>query len=183
MATTLNNTEKGAKRNLLSKAGLRYVGLVSAFVGISILLLGRNVTPLVLQVSSIICVLIGILLISGNAKRLFAKNKDKEVVLYLLIGVLLLVVGILLYVYGGTISKWIDIIIGSLIAVYGLIILINFCIHKRKKTLFIMDIIISCLFIATGVLLALMFEFGGSVYVTIVGIFASVTGVSSVILY
>ena len=182
MATTLKGTEKSAKRNLLSKSGLRYVGLISAFVGTSILLLGRNVTPLVIQVSSIILVLIGILLISGNAKRIFTKTKDKDTLLYLLIGILLLISGIFLYVYGGVISQWIDIIVGALIAIYGLIVLINFCINKRKKW-FVMDVIISVLFIVTGVMLALMFKINGSVYVTIVGIIASITGVSSVILY
>lgn len=182
MATTLKGTEKSAKRNFLSKSGLRYVGLICAFVGTSILLLGRNVTPLVLQVSSIILVLVGILLISGNFKKIFNKSKEKDTLLYLLIGILLLIAGIFLYVYGGVISQWIDIIIGVLIAIYGLIVLINFCVNKRKKW-FILDIIISLLFISTGIMLALMYEFSGNLYVTIVGIFASITGVSSVILY
>lgn len=182
MATTLKGTDRGAKRNFLSKSGLRYAGLISAFIGITILLIGRKVTSTVLQVSAVILLLVGALLISGNTKKLFKKSKDKDIVLYLLIGVLLLVCGILLCIYYGQISNWIDIVIGVLIAFYGLIALINFCVHKKGKY-FIIDVIISCLFIATGVMIALMYEFSSSTYTTIVGIFATITGASSILLY
>ena len=34
MATTVTGTKNSAKRNLLGHAGIRYVGLVSSFIGL-----------------------------------------------------------------------------------------------------------------------------------------------------
>ena len=66
MATTVTGTKNSAKRNLLGHAGIRYVGLVSSFIGLVILLLGRNLTGTILQVASIVFVLIGLLLFVGE---------------------------------------------------------------------------------------------------------------------
>ena len=88
MATTVAGTKNSAKRNLLGNAGIRYVGLVTAFVGLVILLLGRNITSTILQIASIIFVLVGLLLFVGNLKKLIKDKKEKDVVLFLLIGVL-----------------------------------------------------------------------------------------------
>ena len=52
MATTVSGTKNGAKKNLLGNAAIRYVGLVSAFVGLVVLLLGRNITSTILQILS-----------------------------------------------------------------------------------------------------------------------------------
>ena len=134
MATTVTGTKNGAKRNLLGNAGIRYVGLVSAFIGLVILLLGRNITSTILQVASIVFVLVGLLLFVSNLKKLFADKKEKDIVLYVLIGALCLVVGVLLYMFGGTIAKWIDIILGVLIAIYGLACLVYYCIHQKRNT-------------------------------------------------
>ena len=111
-------------------------------------------------------------------------KKEKDIVLYLLIGVLSLAIGVLLYIYGGTIAKWIDIIIGVLLACYGLACLIYYCIHKKaNKVLFVFDIVLFALLIATGVMVALMFKFNGSTYLTIVGIIATTTGVFNVVMH
>lgn len=184
MATTVVGTKNGAKRNLLGNAGIRYVGLVSAFIGLVILLLGRNITSTILQVASIVFVLVGLLLFVSNLKKLFADKKEKDIVLYVLIGALCLVVGVLLYLFGGTIVKWIDIILGVLIGIYGLACLVYYCIHqKRNKTLFILDIIMFALLIATGVMVALMYKFTGHTYLTVVGIIATTTGVLNVVMH
>lgn len=183
MATTLNSTRNGAKRNLLSNAGIKYVGLVSAFVGLVILLLGRNITGTVLQIASIVFVLVGLLLFVSNLKKLFKKSKEKEIVFYMLLGVFFIAIGVLGYIYGGTIAKWLDIIVGVLLAVYGLVCLIYFIVNKNSnKALFIIDIVLFTLLLATGVMVALMFKWGGSTYLTIVGILATTTGVSLVIM-
>ena len=184
MATTVAGTKNSAKRNLLGNAGIRYVGLVTAFVGLVILLLGRNITSTILQIASIVFVLVGLLLFVGNLKKLCTDKKEKDVVLFLLIGVLCLAIGILLYFYGSTIAKWIDIIIGSILAIYGLACLIYYLIHKKSnKVLFIFDIILFSLLLIAGVMVALMFKFGGSTYLTIVGIIATTTGVFNVIMH
>ena len=77
MATTVNGTKNAAKRNLLGNAAIRYVGLVTAFVGLVILLLGRNITSTILKVASIVFVLVGLLLFVGNLKKLCSDKKKK----------------------------------------------------------------------------------------------------------
>ena len=163
---------------------IRYVGLVSTFVGLVVLLLGRNITDTILQISAIVFVLVGLLLFVGNLKKLIADKKENELVLYLLIGVLCLAIGVLLYIYGATFAKWIDIIIGVLLAGYGIACLIYYCIHRKSnKALFIFDVVLFALLIATGVMVALMYKFSGSTYLTIVGIIATSTGVFNVIMH
>ena len=184
MATTVSGTKNGARNNLLSNAAIRYIGLVCAFVGLVILLLGRNITNTILQIASIVFVLVGLLLFVGNFKKLCTNKKEKDIVLYLLIGVVCLAIGVLLYIYGGMISKWIDIIIGVILAVYGLICLIYYCIHKKSnKVLFFFDVVLFILLIVTGVMVALMYKFGGATYLTVVGIIATTTGVFNVIMH
>ena len=104
MATTVKNTTNGATRNAFGTSGIRYVGLVTAFVGLVILLLGRNITSTVLQISSILLLLVGLLLTVSNIKNLVKKISTKEAGFYLLLGILFLVAGFLLYKFGGTIS-------------------------------------------------------------------------------
>ena len=66
MATTVSGTKTSAKRNLLGNAAIRYAGLVAAFVGLVILLLGSNITSKILQIKSIVFVLVGLLLFVGK---------------------------------------------------------------------------------------------------------------------
>ena len=61
MATTLKNTQAGAKRNILSNSAIRYVGFVTAFIGVMLLMIGR-MTSTVIQLLSILLMLIGLLL-------------------------------------------------------------------------------------------------------------------------
>ena len=184
MAETLKNTALNAKNNILSKAAIRFVGLICAFIGVLILFLGTNITSTVIKLLSIIIILIGILLFSGNVKKLFSKTNNKESTLYLLIGVLLIAISVLLFIFGDQISKWSNLFFGALIALYGLILLISFIIkNKDKKVWFVICLIMSLLMIASGVLIALLFKFNGNTYVTVVGIFASITGLSAMILY
>ena len=73
MATTLKNTASGAKSNIFSNAAKRYIGFITAFVGAMILFLGTNITATVIQIVAITLLLIGILLFSGNVKKIFKK--------------------------------------------------------------------------------------------------------------
>ncbi len=186
MATTLKNTASGAKRNVLSKSAIRYVGFISAFTGMMILILGTNITSTVIQLIAIALLLVGVLLVSGNGKKLFSKSKEnsKEVTLYLLLGVALIVVSILFLVFGSQISKWINLLFGIVIALFGLLHLINFFIGKKgSKVTFALNIIVSILFLATGILVALLYQFNAHAFVTTVGVFATVTGALGLLLY
>lgn len=186
MATTLKNTASGARRNVLSKTAIRYVGFITAFIGIMILLLGTNITSTVIQLIAIAILLVGVLLTSGNAKKLFSKSKDntKEVTLYLLIGLLFIAVSVLFLVLGNQISNWMNLIFGILIALFGIIHLMNFLISRKgSKMWFTINIIVAILFIATGVLIALLYEIYAHAFVTTVGVFATVTGALGMLLY
>lgn len=183
MATTLKNTQAGAKRNILSNSAIRYVGFVTAFIGVMLLMIGR-MTSTVIQLLSILLMLIGLLLFSGNIKKIFKKQNDKDTTIYLLVGILMIAISVFLHLYGSQISKWIDLIIGIIIAVYGLIILINFSIKKSgKKAKFVFNVIVSSLFIVTGILIALLFTVSGHTFMIVTGVFATVTGLVSLIAY
>lgn len=184
MATTLKNTALGAKNNILSNAAIRYIGLICAFIGIMVLFLGTNITSTVIKLISIIVLLIGTLLFSGNIKKIFSKNKGKETTLYMLLGLLMIAIGVLLLIFGEQISQWLNLFFGIIIALYGIVLLIHFALKKiANKAWFIICLIMSMLLIASGVLIALLFKFSGSTYVDVVGIFATVTGISAMILY
>lgn len=184
MATTLKNTASGAKSNIFSNAAKRYIGFITAFVGAMILFLGTNITATVIQIVAITLLLIGILLFSGNVKKIFKKQGSKDTSSYFLIGVLLIIVAILLLIFGGQISKWINLIVGVAIALYGLILLISYLIKRKgSKGTYIFNVLVSVLLLATGTLVALLFEFNGYTYVMVTGIFAATTGLISMIIY
>lgn len=183
MATTLNNTMASARKNIFSDAAKRYVGFVSAFAGSLIVALGTNITSTVLQILAIAFLLIGFLLFSGNLKKMFKKQGSKETTSYFLIGLLLIILSILLFIFGGQISNWINLIIGCLIALYGLIILISYLIKRKTQKTHVINIIVSALLFSTGVLIALLFVISNSVFVMITGILSITTGALSMILY
>lgn len=183
MATTLKNTKQGAKRNILSNSAIRYVGFIISFIGIMLLMVGR-ITSTIIQIISISLMLIGLLLVSGNIKKIIKKQKDKDTSYYLLIGILLIAISILLYVFGGQISKWLDLIVGILLALYGIVLLISFAIKKTiSKAKNIFNIILSCLFVVTGILIALLFEIYSSPFMVATGIIATISGISALLTY
>lgn len=186
MARTFKNTVSGAKNNILGNAAIRYVSFILAFVGIMTLVMGTSVTREVFVIVGIALLLVGVLLISGNLKLLFSKSAEKKkgASLYLLIGVLLLVCGVLLWVLASQISKWINLIFGILIAVYGLIILIRFILHRKSNKFFmVLDCIICSLMIVSGVMLAISFKVTDHTFVTITGVIATVAGGLGLITY
>lgn len=188
MARTAQNVFSGARNNLLGSAAIRYVGFVTAFFGIMHLLLGSTVIDAALKLIGVIMLLIGVLLCSGNLKLLFGKStaddKKKGAIIYFFIGILLIILGVLLIVLLNNISKYVNLIIGILIAFYGLLILINSIVSRRKnKFWFTMDLIVSLLVIASGVLLALLFTFTGHTYVLVTGIIATTAGGLAMLLY
>lgn len=182
MTTTLKSTKNGAQRNILGKHGIRFIGLFTSFMGLVLLILKRSITGQAIQISAIVLMLIGILLFIGNLKLIFASKSNKEVVLYLLIGLLFIFLAILLVLYGSQVSKWIDLFIGVCIALYGLVLFFSHLSYRRAKY-FTLDIILSLLLVASGVLIALLKVFSGEIYVLIVGIIATISGLSHIVMY
>ena len=112
------------------------------------------------------------------------KQNDKDTTIYLLVGILMIAISVFLHLYGGQISKWIDLIIGIIIAVYGLIILINFSIKKSgKKAKFIFNVLVSSLFIVTGIFIALLFIVSGHTFMIVAGVFATINGILALLAY
>ena len=188
MARTVNNSFSGAKNNILGNAALRYVGFVSAFFGVMMLVLKSNIGGQVMKLIGIVMLLFGVLLCSGNLKLLFSKNKSSEKTkgasLYLLVGVLLVVGAVLLFIFADQVNKWLNLIVGILIALYGLLTLIKFAMKKRSnKVLMVLDLIVAALLIASGIMLALLFKFNGSTYVLATAIVATTAGGLAIILY
>lgn len=182
MATTLKSTQNGAKRNILSRAAIKYVGLITSFIGLVLLITNSTITGSVMEISAILLLLIGILLFISNLKLIFASKSDKEVVLQCLIGALFIILGVLLVLYGSQVSTWIDLAVGILIGTYGLILFISHIVNKRKKY-FIFDIVLALLLVASGILIALLYEFSSNTYKDVVAIFATVSGLLHVLFY
>ena len=182
MATTLKGTKNGAKRNILGKHAIRFIGLITCFMGLVLLILKQSITGQAIQIAAIVLLLVGILLFIGNLKLIFASKSDKEVVLYFLIGLLFIFLGILLILYGGQVSQWIDLFIGICIAGYGLILFITYLFHKNRKNL-VLDIILSFLFVVCGELICLLKVFSNDIYVLVVAILSTITGLAHIIVY
>ena len=80
--------------------------------------------------------------------------------------------------------KWICIIFASLLAIYGILRLIKYLTSKRKGVLYVIDIVLSLLLISVGVMIVLMgFIKTSSVYLLILGINATILGVSDIVLH
>ena len=57
------------KNYLFSNKTLRVIGLISAFIGIMLLMLNMNVTTITMQLMAILLALVGVYFISTNVKR------------------------------------------------------------------------------------------------------------------
>ena len=187
MATTISGTEKSAKRNILSQAAVRYVGLITAFCGLVFLILKQPLETIladIATISSIAFILVGLLLFVCNIKNVFLKRNDKNTGYYILLGVLFIAVAILLLIFKQQACKWICIIFASLLAIYGILRLIKYLTSKRKGVLYVIDIVLSLLLISVGVMIVLMgFIKTSSVYLLILGINATILGVSDIVLH
>ena len=90
MATTLKSTSNGAQRNIISKHGKRFIGLLTSFMGLVLLILKQSISGQAISLCAIVLLLVGILLFAGNLKLIFSSKSNKDVVLYFLIGLELL---------------------------------------------------------------------------------------------
>ncbi len=171
------------KNYLFSNKTLRVIGLISAFIGIMLLMLNMNVTTITMQLIAILLALVGVYFISTNVKRFGIKDKLKDALVYFLVGLILLALGIVVCIYASTISKWFYLILGVLIGIYGITIFIYFLIKKGSKVVMTRNIIYSVLLVATGVMVALLFKFTSQNYILSIGIVSTVTGVFGLLMY
>lgn len=182
METTLKSTQNGAKKNILSNSAIRYVGLVTSFIGLILLITKTTFTGTVMEIISVLLLLIGTLLFVSNLKLAFASKGNKDVLIQILTGLAFIALGVLIIIFGDEIGIWIDLAVGILIAIYGLVLLINHIVNKRKK-MFVFDLIISSLLIAAGVLIALLYFYSSLTYKNVVAIFATVSGILHILYY
>ena len=173
-------------KNIVSYTAIRLAGFAVAFFGIILLVLKNSSINIVLQLVGILLLLIGVLYVSTSIKKLIRKNlakNKKDATLYLLLGLLIIAVGVLLLVFKSQLGKWINLIIGIIIAIYGLSLFIYFLVKKGKRAWFIISIIAASLFLVSGVMQALIYFFTSSTYVLITGIILTTTGAYALILY
>ncbi len=157
-ATTASSASYAAKRSPLSNVAVRLYGAILAFVGILLVVTKRSVPDMAVTVASVFFVVAGFFLAVSNFKKLLAGGRvENAVIFYFLFGLLILIAGILLLIYKSTVVKWFIVLLGSLLAAYGLAILIRFIVHPRRKSLMILDIILAVLAIITGILIALLY--------------------------
>lgn len=191
-SSTKTETPKSASRKAknapLSNSAIRFAGFLIAFVGIMLIMTKGSVINTILTVSSIFAMLWGLFLVSGSFKKIVGKADDKNKhYLNLLIGLVLIVAGVLLLVFGGQIEAWFIIIIGALIAIYGLLMMIKFvCATSSRKNTF--GLIVSIFTLITGILIALLYigeikSASNGVCYIIFGAIATAVGCTEIICY
>lgn len=157
-ATTAGSASATARRSPLSNVAIRLFGALLAFVGILLVVTKKAVPDMAVTVAAVFFVVGGFFLFVSNLKKLFAGGRiDNDVIVYFLFGLLLMVAGILLLVFKSKVVGWFIVLLGTLIAAYGLALLIRFVVKPRNKKLMIADIILSVLAIAAGILIALLY--------------------------
>lgn len=157
-ATTGSSASSAARRSPLSNVAVRLYGAILAFVGILLVVTKRAVPETAVTVAATFFVVAGFFLAVSNFKKLIAGGRvDNSVIFYFLFGLLLMVAGILLLIYKSTVIKWFIVLLGTLIAAYGLAILIRFILHPRRKSLMVLDIVLAVLSIIVGILIALLY--------------------------
>lgn len=188
-ATTVSSASGTAKRSPLSNTAIRLFGAILAFVGILLCIAQSSVVNMMLTVFAVGCLLGGFFVAVSNLRKMISsKSTAGDVLLYFFIGIIVLILGVLLIVFKSEVSKWFIIIVGALIAVYGLAMLIKCLIRRRSKKALIFDIVIAILTIIAGVLIALlsMGEVSGAeggICYYIFGSIATVVGVTELIAY
>lgn len=156
-ATTASSATAAAKRSPLSYTAIRLFGAVLAFLGILLCMSGTSIVGILLTVFSVGMILGGFFIAVSNLRKMISsKSTAGDVLLYFFVGLVVFILGILLVIYKGAIAQWFVIIIGALIAIYGLAMLVKFIVRRRGKRAFVFDIIISLLTIVAGVLIALL---------------------------
>lgn len=188
-ATTVSSASGSAKRSPLSNTAIRLFGAILAFVGILLCISQSSVVNMMLTVFAVGCLLGGFFVAVSNLRKMISsKNTSGEVMLYFFIGIIVFILGVLLLVFQSEISKWFIIIVGALIAIYGLAMLIKFLIRRRGKRALVFDVIISILTIIVGILIALL-SVGdiagaeGGICYYIFGALATAVGVIELIAY
>lgn len=185
---TPKSASKKVKNAPLSNSAIRFAGFLIAFIGIMLIMTNGSVINTILTVSSVFAILWGLFLVSGSFKKLIGKADDKNKhYLNLFIGLILMVAGILLLIFGGQISPWFIIIIGALIAIYGLLMMIKFvCATSSRRNTF--GLIVSIFTLITGILIALLYigeinSASDGVCYIIFGAIATAVGCTEIICY
>lgn len=157
-ATTPKSAEQTAKRSPLSNTAVRLCGAFLAFIGILLCIEQRFfINASIILLVSVACIVGGFFIAVSNLRKLLGKGGNTgSVVAYFLLGLLCFVGGILIAIYRGQIAEWFIILVGSLVAAYGLILLIRFVVRPRSKRWQIFDIIVASLTLVTGILLAIL---------------------------
>lgn len=187
-ATTVESANNTAKRNPFGNTAIRLFGAIVTFIGLLLCVVGAGWTIMSVVVLGLAFVIGGFFLASTNIRNMIASKASGELLGYTFLGFAVLVLGILALIYRGQIAGWFIIIVGALIALYGLMLLIKFLIKKRSKRMFVFDVIMASLAIVAGVLIALLYvpqissAWNGNLYY-LFGAFAATVGAIDLIMY
>jgi hypothetical protein len=72
------------------------------------------------------------------------------------VGLLALVAGILDLLYRGEIASWVLVLVGAVVAVYGLAMLIMLALAQRGRRKIVLDVVLSVATMVVGLLIALL---------------------------
>lgn len=155
-ATTAKQAAGSAKRNPFGNTGIRLAGAILAFIGIMLCMEKNELSSTVITVASIGLIIGGFFVAMTNLRNMIKAKKSGAALGYFFIGLLMLLLGILCAVFRSELTKWFIAILGAIIAVYGLCMLIRFIVRRGSKKRLPFDIVVACLTLITGILIAIL---------------------------
>lgn len=145
-------------------ASVRVLGAIMMFLGLTLCVLHMAMMDFMVTILALAMLVLGFYLFVGGI-RLLAGRKNTRAntsadtghgVLFLTLGLVLVAAGVLALLYKGTITTYIIVVAGAIIAVYGVVMLICLAIARRSAKKVVFDVIMSVLTIVVGVLIALL---------------------------
>ena len=158
MAKSKSTPAPSGVRNF-SPASVRLMGAVLMFVGLMLCVLLNSTTSMFVTVFGLTALVAGFYLTVSGIRVLAgrsAKRTKNAGIVWLLVGLLLIAAGVLALIYRDTIATWVLIIVGALIAVFGLVMLIVLAVAQRGPKKVILDVILPVFTMIVGILIALL---------------------------
>ena len=138
---------------------VRILGAVLMFLGLMLCVLLNSMMELFVTVAALAALVVGFYLTASGIRVLISRNakRTKQTgAVWLILGVVLIAAGILGLLYRGAIAGWVLVVIGAMVAVFGLFMLIMLAVAQRGPKKIILDVVMSVATMVIGVLIALL---------------------------
>ena len=139
---------------------VRGMGALLMFLGLMLCVMLNSMTGLFVKVAALFALVLGFYLTVSGIRVLASKTNGSDArnkgAIWLVVGILLIAAGVLALLYEGNIATWVLVVVGALIAVFGLVMLIMLAVAQRGRKKVVLDVICSVATMMVGVLVALL---------------------------